>query len=128
MVLEANAVGLPAIGAGVGGIKETIIDARENDAGGTGLLVEKENPGALASAIVDMARAIDACEANDPSIAVNITDTRLKRAVIKNPGLYDAMRGNARARVEGSFRWAQVSLKELDVVQKAIAIKKVRDA
>ncbi len=128
MVLEANAVSLPVIGASVGGIMETIIDARENNAGGTGLLVEKENPEALASAIVDMARAIDACEANDPSIAVNITDTRLKRAVIKNPGLYEAMRGNARARVEGSFRWAQVSRKELDVMQKAIAIKKMRDA
>lgn len=128
MVLEANAVGLPVIGAGVGGIKETIIDARENDAGGTGLLVEKENPEALASAIIGMARAIDAYEANDPSIAVNITDTRLKRAVIKNPGLYDAMRGNARARVEGTFRWAQVSRKELDVIQKAIAIKTIRNA
>jgi glycogen synthase len=128
MILEANAVGLPAIGARVGGIKETIIDARENVAGGTGLLVEKEDPEALAIAIIDMARAIDACEANDPSIAVNISDTRLKRAVIKNPGLYEAMRGNARARVEASFRWAQVSRKELDVMQRAIAIKLLRNA
>ncbi len=127
MVLEANAVGLPVIGAAVGGIKETVIDVRENDVGGTGLLVEKEDPEALAGAIVDMARAIDACEANDPSIAVNISDTRLKRAAIKNPGLYEVMRVNARARVEGSFRWAQVSRKELDVLQRAIAIKKLRD-
>ncbi|MEX2718144.1 MAG: glycosyltransferase [Candidatus Sigynarchaeum springense] len=126
MILEANAVGLPAIGARVGGIKETIIDIRENDIQGTGLLVEKENPEELAGAIVDMARAIDACEANDPSIAVNILDSRLKRAVIKNPRLYEAMRVNARARVENSFRWAQVSRKEIQLLQKAIATKNAR--
>ncbi|MBN2150646.1 MAG: glycosyltransferase [Candidatus Lokiarchaeota archaeon] len=126
MILEANAVGLPAIGAGVGGIKETIVDVRENDTEGTGLLIEKESPDALAGSIVDMARAIDACEANDPSIAVHISDTKLKRAVIKRPGLYDSMRGNARARVEASFRWAQVSRKEIQVLQQAMATKNAR--
>jgi glycosyltransferase involved in cell wall biosynthesis len=126
MVLEANALGLPVIGASVGGIKETIIDARENNVGGTGLLIEKENPAALASAIVDMTRAIDACEANDPSIAVHITDIRLKRAVIKNPGLYETMCSNSRKHVEKSFRWAMVARKELDLIAKAIANKQKR--
>ncbi|NMC04967.1 MAG: glycosyltransferase family 4 protein [Candidatus Lokiarchaeota archaeon] len=128
MILEANAVGLPVIGTSVGGIKETIIDARDDDQHGTGLLIDKENSDALASAIIDMARAIDACEARDPSIAVNIVDVRLKRATIKNPGIYDLLRVNARARVEASFRWAHVARKELDVIQKAIANKKARES
>jgi glycosyltransferase involved in cell wall biosynthesis len=48
-VLEAMAVGLPVVGARAGGIPELIVD------GGTGLLVEPEDPQALAAALDSLA-------------------------------------------------------------------------
>lgn len=49
-ILEAMAVGTPVIGARVGGIPELVID------GETGILVEPEDPTALASALEELAR------------------------------------------------------------------------
>jgi glycosyltransferase involved in cell wall biosynthesis len=49
-ILEAMAVGTPVIGARVGGIPELVVD------GETGILVEPEDPAALASALEDLAR------------------------------------------------------------------------
>jgi glycosyltransferase involved in cell wall biosynthesis len=49
-VLEAMAVGTPVIGARVGGIPELVVD------GETGILIEPEDPAALASALEDLAR------------------------------------------------------------------------
>jgi glycosyltransferase involved in cell wall biosynthesis len=49
-VLEAMAAGLPVVGTDVGGISELIVD------GETGLIVEPENPAALAAALESLAR------------------------------------------------------------------------
>nr|MDO8113964.1 glycosyltransferase [Candidatus Sigynarchaeota archaeon] len=131
MVLESNAVGLPVIGAGVGGIKETIVDVASNPEEGTGMVIEKESPSALATAVLDMVHAIDASEAKDrarlAAIAASIKGERFRNAVIKNPGIYEAMRVNARKRVEQSFRWKIVAKKELELMSRANRQRELRE-
>lgn len=48
VALEAGQMGRPVIAASVGGLKEVVVDKE------TGLLVEKENPEALANALIDL--------------------------------------------------------------------------
>jgi starch synthase len=51
VAIESMAVGTPVIASAVGGLKEVIVDLREDPDKGTGLLVEPENPSVLADAM-----------------------------------------------------------------------------
>jgi glycosyltransferase involved in cell wall biosynthesis len=50
VLVEAMALGLPVVGARVGGIPDVIVD------GESGLLVPPDDPGALAGALVELGR------------------------------------------------------------------------
>ena len=51
VAIESMAVGTPVIASAVGGLKEIVIDLREDPDNGTGLLVEPEDPSVLAGAM-----------------------------------------------------------------------------
>ncbi|MHA1370196.1 MAG: glycosyltransferase [Promethearchaeota archaeon] len=130
MVLEANSVGLPVIGSRTGGIKETILDIRENPKDGTGLLIKKNDPVELSRAVIDLCNMINGMESIHGGLAKNkvqISDPRLNRLFLADRKLYLRMRNNARKRVESKFRWKMVSVKEIELVEKAIKIhEKIR--
>lgn len=107
MVLEAHAMGLPVIATRVGGIKETVIDHRDDPAGATGVLVQKDDVNELAAAMIMM---IDA--ARDPGR--------------RDLPSHELMRRNARQLVETRFRWRHVSKKELSLLDTALASARAR--
>ncbi|MCH9023756.1 MAG: glycosyltransferase family 4 protein, partial [candidate division Zixibacteria bacterium] len=53
--LESSACGRAVVAANVGGVPEVVIDRK------TGILVEPDNPGALAKAIIELAKHSDRC-------------------------------------------------------------------
>jgi glycosyltransferase involved in cell wall biosynthesis len=66
-IVEAMATGLPVVGSLTGGIPEIIVD------GQTGILVERENPSALADALVWLL--------DNPALAIEMGRTGRRRAV-----------------------------------------------
>nr|MDO8118127.1 glycosyltransferase [Candidatus Sigynarchaeota archaeon] len=133
MVLEANSLGLPVVGSAVGGLKETIIDARVDPVNGTGLLVKDGDVMMLAEAIIDMLCLSEASELvkvgdldGARNIAAKVSNPRLQLIAQETPSFYSIMRENARKRVETAFRWSIVSKKELTLISTAIDNKNLR--
>jgi starch synthase len=59
VAVESMAMGTPVIASAVGGLKEIIVDIRGDPSNGTGLLVEPENPWALANAMRTLANIVE---------------------------------------------------------------------
>ncbi len=81
VAIESMAVGTPVIASAVGGLKEVVVDLREDPDNGTGLLVEPEDPSVLAGAM-----------------------STLQSHVEDNLAEEERIRGNCVARVEELFR------------------------
>jgi glycosyltransferase involved in cell wall biosynthesis len=86
-VLEAMAAGLPAVASRAGGLVESIDDGK------TGLLVEPDNPGALADALIKL---------------------------LQDDELRESMAAAARVRAVGRYSWARVAGDFLDVYRKTM--------
>ncbi|MFX0102754.1 MAG: glycosyltransferase, partial [Candidatus Hodarchaeota archaeon] len=126
MVLEAHSSKLPVIGSKVGGIKETILDIRENPDLGTGLLIPSGEKDTLVETILDMVKMIEIAEVeqfkpgNTKMLIEEIKQPKLREIVRRNPGIYYKIRENALKRIEESFRWKDVARKELNIIKKVL--------
>ena len=101
-------MGLPVVATRVGGIKETVIDCKDNPGHGTGLLVDKDDPAMLAKAMVAMLDLIHERRSSNS-----------RHGDASSSISYEQLRANAMARVEHHFRWKDVVGKELVLIEKA---------
>lgn len=66
-LVEAQAAGTPVIAYAAGGALETVVDARTDDAGATGILFDRQTPAAVADAV----RRLDGCELSRRALQEN---------------------------------------------------------
>ncbi len=110
MALEAMATGNPVAASRVGGLKETVVDLRE-DEGGTGLLVPPDDPEELARAITTLLSILRYSEL--AARGLNPDRRRYEsrvayRELVGMLGRGDEIRENCVRRVERRFRWSRV--------------------
>lgn len=106
--LEAMSTGTPVVGSKVGGLKETVLDLREEPEQGTGLLVRPGESKELAAALVAMILMVRmGKESNNhiPSpLAEFVTDPTLLDLVLNRKDEFFKIRENCRKRVDTYFR------------------------
>lgn len=134
MALEAMATGNPVIATAVGGLKEIVIDARQNPENGTGMLVPKNDYKQLSVAIHSLLATMQISEELQRENEVNdkklnalisrIAYKNLKKVVAKQPSYGLTLRENAIRRVEETFRWNKVIKKIIKTYEKANEIRK----
>lgn len=110
MAIEAMSVGVPVVGSDVGGLREIIVDLREDPEKGVGLLVPKENPEELGNALAAMLtimnpepKYLEKLRTIDPSlakVATKLTGEEIRERCIK--------------RVDENFRWDKSARKALE--------------
>lgn len=121
IALEAMASKLPVIATRIGGLRESIIDIRENTKKGTGLLIPREQEQEFADALIlffklsqisELSRQGKSVEMIKKDINLDkIYDNNLMNYLMENPRYYDEIRQNCYERVENHFRWSIVSEK-----------------
>jgi starch synthase len=133
MALEAMATGNPVVSTSVGGLKEIVVDARQNPEAGTGLLVARKDHKALAEATVSLLSTV--CfsevvqrdgkiqEAQGQELLRHIRYESLRNSVASNPLYGSVLRDNALRRVEESFRWSKVIDMVISAYEKALNIE-----
>lgn len=100
--IEAMASGVPVAASRVGGLKETVIDLRENP-WGTGYLVEPENPEELAKALASLL----SITARDDLTETGVLES-IESFCLPYPSLTgDELRRRCIKRVDAEFRWSK---------------------
>lgn len=113
--IEAMALGLPVVAYAVGGLRETIIDIREDRDNGTGLLVKPESIDELAKSLKISIYLSQASENNDIQIL-----SRIQEFKVDDPKYWDKVRRNSINRVKSKFRWEEVINSLLECYKKAL--------
>lgn len=119
--VEAMAVGLPVVAYAVGGLRETIIDIRENPDQGTGFLVKPESIDELAKNIKISIYLSEAADNNDTSLLSKIQDLK-----INDSTYWNKVRINAANRVKMKFRWEVVINSLIECYKRALEMAKYR--
>jgi starch synthase len=119
--VEAMAVGLPVVAYAVGGLRETIIDIRENPDQGTGFLVKPESIDELAKNIKISIYLSEAADNNDISLLSKIQDLK-----INDSTYWNKVRINAANRVKMKFRWEVVINSLIECYKRALEMAKYR--
>jgi len=133
MALEAMATGNSVVSTSVGGLKEIVVDARQNPETGTGLIVARNDHKTLAEAIVSLLSTMrfsevtqregKVQEAQRQELLRHIRYESLQNSVASNP-LYGLMlRNNALKRVEENFRWSKVINMVISAYEKASKVE-----
>ncbi len=108
--VEAMAAGVPVAASRTGGLKETVVDLREDPAGGTGYLVRPEDPEELARALASLLLAT-AREDLERAGALE----RAKSFALYDPGVSgEELRTRCVRRAE-EFSWAKAAERMLGV-------------
>ncbi|MFO8019097.1 MAG: glycosyltransferase [Promethearchaeia archaeon] len=134
IALEAMAMKLPIIATKVGGLKESIIDIREDPENGTGMLIEKNSVNQTVKALITFLRLAQISESSGdtPSIyqtgTVNlvnsIPDEVIQSKAILDTNYFNKIRENCINRVETRFRWKKVSKKLVTLYNNIIDFRK----
>ncbi|MEM3759392.1 MAG: glycosyltransferase, partial [Saccharolobus sp.] len=119
--IEAMALGLPVVAYAVGGLRETIIDIREDRDNGTGLLVKPESIDELAKSLKISIYLSQASENNDIQIL-----SRIQEFKVDDPKYWDKVRRNSINRVKSKFRWEEVINSLLECYKKALNMANYR--
>ncbi|MDP8023914.1 MAG: glycogen/starch synthase [Nitrososphaeria archaeon] len=111
--IESMALGTPVVAFAVGGLKETILDLRENPESGTGFLLEPENVKQLSDGLVTAFILSQASEAHDDNLG--------RTPLFKTGDLsfWQKVRSNAIIRVDQMFRWSSTANSLLECYSKA---------
>jgi len=114
--LEAMVCGVPVVGAGVGGIRETILDIREHYEKATGMLIPPESPEALADGLTSFLLIMKIDELASKGLNSEakryidlITDPRIRKMVLSNLNIGSLIRSNCIRRVTTHFRWSNAA-------------------
>jgi len=106
--LEAMSTGTPVVGSKVGGLKETVLDLREEPEQGTGLLVRPGDSKDLAAALAGMilmVRMADESNNHIPSqVAEFVTDPTMLDLILDRKCAFSKIRENCKKRVDTYFR------------------------
>ena len=97
--VESMALGTPVVAYAVGGLRETVLDFRENPDSGTGLLLEPENVKQLSEGLVTsliLSRASEESQAPEDAPLFKTRETRF----------WEKVRLNSIRRVDQMFRWS----------------------
>jgi starch synthase len=129
MALEAMATANPVVSTSVGGLKEIVIDARQNPEKGTGLIVPRKDHKALAEAIVSLLSIMRLSEITQREGKIQeafrqelhryVRYEVLQNSVAANPLYGLTLRDNAIKRVEEDFRWSKVIDMVISAYEKA---------
>ncbi len=126
MALEAMATGNIVLAARTGGLKETVLDIREQGVKGTGLLFEPGDPYELARTLVDMAFIIKASRSRFRDQYLDmVVDDKLRELALKYPKLIDRIRGSGIHRVESEFTWRHSAGRLLQVYGEIYSITSI---
>jgi len=119
--IEAMAVGVPVVAYAVGGLRESIVDLREDMKNGTGFLVQPENIWELSRAITSALYLSLASETKNPEYLKFVDLIRTD-----DVNLWSKIRENAIKRVEENFRWGAVVKQLMNCYAKAQTMAKYR--
>jgi starch synthase len=114
--LEAMVCGAPVAGAGVGGLRETVLDIHEHREKATGMLIPPESPEALAEGLTNLLLIMKvdelACKGLNGEAKRYIdliTDPQISKMVLNNLKLGSLIRSNCIRRVTNYFRWSNAA-------------------
>lgn len=134
MALEAMATGNPVIAAAVGGLKEIVVDARQNPKNGTGVLVPKNDYKELSVALSsllaimqiseELQRESEVGDKKLNELTSRVAYKNLKKVVTRQQSYGLTLRENAIKRVEENFRWNKVIKMITKTYEKANEIQK----
>ncbi|MFP3064970.1 MAG: glycosyltransferase [Sulfolobus sp.] len=119
--IEAMAVGVPVVAYAVGGLRESIVDLREDMKNGTGFLVQPENIWELSRAITSALYLSLASETKNSEYLKFVDLIRTD-----DVNLWSKIRENAIRRVEENFRWGAVVKQLMNCYAKAQTMAKYR--
>jgi starch synthase len=119
--IEAMAVGVPVVAYAVGGLRESIVDLREDMKNGTGFLVQPENIWELSRAITSALYLSLASETKNSEYLKFVDLIRTD-----DVNLWSKIRENAIRRVEENFRWGAVVKQLMNCYAKAQTLAKYR--
>lgn len=119
--IEAMAVGVPVVAYAVGGLRESIVDLREDMKNGTGFLVQPENIWELSRAITSALYLSLASETKNSEYLKFVDLIRTD-----DVNLWSKIRENAIKRVEENFRWGAVVKQLMNCYAKAQTMAKYR--
>jgi starch synthase len=119
--IEAMAVGVPVVAYAVGGLRESIVDLREDMKNGTGFLVQPENIWELSRAITSALYLSLASETKNSEYLKFVDLIRTD-----DVNLWSKIRENAIRRVEENFRWGAVVKQLMNCYTKAQTMAKYR--
>ncbi|WP_338601791.1 glycogen synthase [Sulfolobus tengchongensis] len=119
--IEAMAVGLPVVAYAVGGLRETIVDIREDKDNGTGLLAKPESIDDLAKAIKIALYLSEASENNKSELLHNVSELG-----INDVNYWNKVRENAINRVRTKFRWDVAVNSLIECYKKTLEMAKYR--
>jgi len=113
--VEAMASGVPVAASRTGGLKETVVDLREDPAGGTGYLVRPEDPGELARALASLLLST-AREDLERAGALE----RVRSFALHDPGVSGEELRARCVRRAGEFSWSKAAERMLGVYKRAL--------
>jgi len=119
--IEAMAMGLPVIAYAVGGLRETIVDIREDKNNGTGFLIKPESIDELARAIKNALYLSEASELNRSDLLYKASEVK-----VDDTRYWEKVRENAITRVKTRFRWDAVINSLIECYRRTLDMAKYR--
>ncbi|QXJ32848.1 glycosyltransferase [Saccharolobus shibatae] len=119
--IEAMAMGLPVIAYAVGGLRETVVDIREDKDNGTGFLIKPESIDELARAIKNALYLSEASELNRSDLLYKASEVK-----VDDTRYWEKVRENAITRVKTRFRWDAVINSLIECYRRTLDMAKYR--
>lgn len=115
VAVEAMAAGVPVAASRTGGLKETVVDLREDPANGTGYLVQPGDPGELARALASLLLAT----AREDLERAGVLE-RVRSFALHDPGVSGEELRLRCVRRAGEFSWARAAERMREVYRWAL--------
>jgi len=113
--VESMAVGTPVVAYAVGGLRETIMDIRENSQEGTGFIVEPENVKQFSEALTTSMMLSRAAEEKNHDLLYMAPMLKTDETA-----LWEKVRLNSIKMVDKNFRWSSTASSLLECYSRAI--------